>query len=285
MRKCVSLVAMASAAVGIAACSAPDRAREPVGAAQPMSALAPAPHDTAGPPSPAAVAAHVPAARPAEGQNPPAYGIRRTPDAAPQAVTGPAPAGAGPDISAPVIAPPPSGTTVFVPRQASGGGHVASAKGAAAPPPALPAPAPPPVEDHLPDHRAQSPSIGYDARAAAAAQIMGALAAARADGKAVLLDFGANWCAACRALDKAMHTPKAQAVLAQSYHVVQIDLGNADADHLRIASRYEAYGTYGMPLLIVLNPDGSVRADSARSGQPKYDEAGFTAWLRQWAPR
>jgi hypothetical protein len=82
-----------------------------------------------------------------------------------------------------------------------------------------------------------------------------------------------------------MHTPKAQAVLAQSYHVVQIDLGNGDADHMKIASLYDPFGTFGMPLLVVLNPDGSVRVDSARSGQPKYDEAGVAAWLSQWAPR
>lgn len=258
-----------------------------------MSAPAPSPHGTVGqlpPPAGVAGAMDVPGAHPqdpAGGQNPPPSGIRRAPDAALEAVTGPAPAAAGPEIGAPVAAP--SGTTAFVPRQGSGG-HVAPARVAgdeprAAPPPALPAPAPPQVQNHLPDHRAQSPGLGYSAQAVAAAQIMRALVAARSDGKAVLLDFGADWCAACRSLDKAMHTPKAQAVLAQSYHVVQIDLGNADADHMKIASQYDPYGTYGMPLLIVLGPDGSVRADSARSGQPKYDEAGFTAWLKQWAPR
>ncbi|MFL6109737.1 MAG: hypothetical protein ACJ786_00060, partial [Catenulispora sp.] len=126
---------MASAAVGIVACSAPGKAREPAGAAQPMSA--PAPRDTVGRVQvqvpPATVVAHVPVARSAGGQNPPSSDIRRAPDAAPEAVAGPAPdavagpapAGVGADIAAPAggagagaavaapVAAPPSGTTLF----------------------------------------------------------------------------------------------------------------------------------------------------------------------------
>lgn len=144
--------------------------------------------------------------------------------------------------------------------------------------PAPPRPAPPPTP-------AQDTNIGYDPNAVATAQIMNAVAAAQMDGKAVLLDFGANWCTACRALDKAMQTPKVRAVLEQYYHVVRIDLGNADPQHMRLATQYDALGTFGMPLLVVLNPDGTVRADSARSGQPKYTEADMAAWLNQWAVR
>jgi hypothetical protein len=67
--------------------------------------------------------------------------------------------------------------------------------------------------------------------------------------------------------------------------VVQIDLGNADPAHMQLATQYDALGTFGMPLLVVLNPDGAVRADSARSGQPKYTEADLAAWLNQWTVR
>jgi thiol:disulfide interchange protein len=144
--------------------------------------------------------------------------------------------------------------------------------------PASPKPAPPPPP-------AQDANIGYDPNASATAQIVDAVAAARADGKDVLIDFGANWCTACRALDKAMHTPKVQAVLAQYYHVVRIDLGNGDPQHMQVATMYDPLGSFGMPLLVVLNPDGSVRADSARSGQPKYTEADMAAWLSQWVGR
>lgn len=315
MRKCVSMVAVATTAVGLAGCSSPERPREPAKAAQPLSP-APSPDARAAgqhaPVPPIAVAAHAAgAAAGAAGANQPAAATGVAPDGTPQApdaslavvadpglipgsVTG---TGPGPDSShdpshdpAHAVAPnpggpalAPSGTAPMSPPAAAGHawGRHTPARGVMAPPPALPAPAPPPVRDHLPDHRAQAPNIGYDPQASAATQIMDALIASQLDGKAVLLDFGANWCAACRDLDKAMHTPQARAVLERSYHVVRIDLGTYD--NMKLASQYDAYGTYGMPLLVVLAPDGTVRADSARNGQPPYDEAGLSAWLRQWA--
>ena len=175
----------------------------------------------------------------------------------------------------------PSGTTDVAPQPGhphAAGGSARAAGAAPAMAPAAPRPAPPPPS-------AQGANIGYDPNAAATSQIMNAVAAAQMDGKAVLLDFGATWCTACRALDKAMNTPKARSVLEQHYHVVQIDLGNADPTHMQLATQYDALGTFGMPLLVVLNPDGTVRADSARSGQPKYTEADMAAWLNQWATR
>jgi thiol-disulfide isomerase/thioredoxin len=182
-------------------------------------------------------------------------------------------------VGVPVLIP--SGTTDVAPRPAHphvGAAAPARSGAAAAMAPASPRPAPAPPT-------AQDPNLGYDPNAAATAQIVNAVAAAQRDGKAVLLDFGASWCTACRALDKAMHTPKAQAVLAHSYHVVKIDLGDADPQHMSLATQYDALGTFGMPLLVVLNPDGTVRADSAHTGQPKYTEADMAAWLSQWAGR
>lgn len=291
MRKCVSMVAVASAALGLAACSAQDRPREPAGAVQPLSARAAshadhahgaplaavpaAASDPTGHAAPAAPA--VPAASGAvPGQSAPGQGARHEP------------AGA---VAAPVPVLIPSGTTDVAPHSAHH--HAPGANGAigtmlpageAAPAlvPASARPAPPPPAQ---ERQAPETNLGYDPNAAASAQIMNAVAAAHADGKGVLLDFGANWCTACRALDKAMHTPKVQAVLAQSYHVVQIDLGSADSQHMALANEFAAAGTFGMPMLVVLNPDGTVRANSALTGQPKYEEAALAAWLSQWAPR
>lgn len=263
MRKCVSMVAVASAAFGLAACSSPDQHREPAGAAQPLSA--PGAPGVAGVPgvpvSQAAVRAEKVHAAPAV---PAASGTQQG-----QAL----PHAPGSGVAVPVLIP--SGTTDVVPQPAKPRTAAArrSAGAASAPVPAAPHPAPPPPI-------ADSPA--YDPSASVMGQIVDAVAAAHMDGKAVLLDFGANWCTACRALERAMHTPKAQAVLAQSYHVVHIDLGNADPQHLALATQYDPMGTFGMPLLVVLNPDGSVRADSARNGQPKYTEAELAAWLGQW---
>jgi thiol:disulfide interchange protein len=193
--------------------------------------------------------------------------------------------GAASTVNTPVLVP--SGTTDNLPQpgaaHAATVGRQATARAATALAPAVPLPAPPPPpaqEQHGP-----VTDLGYDPNAAASAQIVAAVAAAQQDGKAVLLDFGANWCTACRVLSKAMHTPKVEAILAQSYHVVQIDLGNADPQHLSLATQYAALGTFGMPLLVVLNPDGTVRADSAITGEPKYTEADLAAWLTQYGPR
>ena len=278
MRKCVSLVAVASAAVGLAACSSPSQHRQAVAAAQPVGAPASPGSARAVHAAPVAAAPAVPAASGAVPAHPGAAA------AAPAAGQNPQPGqGAAHDdasaIGAPVLIP--SGTTDVVPQPGhphAAGGSARAAGAAPAAAPAAPRPAPPPPS-------AQGANIGYDPNAAATSQIMNAVAAAQMDGKTVLLDFGANWCTACRVLDKAMHTPKVRSVLEQHYHVVQIDLGNADPAHMSLATQYDPLGTFGMPLLVVLNPDGTVRADSARSGQPKYTEADMAAWLNQWATR
>ncbi|WP_370367019.1 thioredoxin family protein [Catenulispora sp. GP43] len=242
---------MASTAFGLAACSSPDQHREPAGAARPLSA----------PASQAVVRAEkvhaAPAVPAASGAQPGQAALRH---------------GAAAGVAEPVLIP--SGTTDVAPQPA----HPRAAErhpvaAAPAPVPAAPRPAPaPPATD----------SPMYDPNASVTAQIVDAVAAARMDGKAVLLDFGANWCTACRALERAMQTPKVQAVLAQSYHVVHIDLGNADPQHLAMATQFDPMGTFGMPLLVVLNSDGTFRADSAHTGQPKYTEADMAAWLGQW---
>lgn len=287
MRKCVSVVAVASAAFGVAACSSPGQHREAAGAAQPLSS----PASPGLPGSPvaarsgqvhAASAAAAPAVPVASGAGvgtgaAAALGALGKTQQPGQAVGHDVAATGG--VGVPVLIP--SGTTDIAPRPAHphvGAAAPARSGAAAATAPASPRPAPAPPT-------AQDPNLGYDPDAAATAQIVNAVAAAQRDGKVVLLDFGAGWCAACRALDTAMHTPKARAVLAHSYHVVKIDLGDADPQHMSLATQYDALGTFGMPLLVVLNPDGTVRADSAHTGQPKYTEADMAAWLSQWAVR
>lgn len=274
MRKCVSIVAVASAAFGLAACSAPHQTGEPAGSARPLST-----HDvseTGSGPQRAARAHPVHAGVPNV-----AFPVVPATSAAVPAKPAPNPA--------PVLIP--SGTTDVAAHpaparaEAAGAPAAAAAAPAAAPKaaPALPHPAPPPPPAQ--DQHGANADLGYDPNAPASAQIVNAAAAAAMDGKAVLLEFGANWCTACKALDKAMRTPKVRAILARSYHVVQIDLGDADPQHMSLATQYAAYGTFGMPLLVVLNPDGTVRANSVLTGQPKYTEADMAAWLSQYGPR
>ena len=52
-----------------------------------------------------------------------------------------------------------------------------------------------------------------------------ALAEAERDGKRVLLDFGADWCVDCRALEQIFRDPTVARFLDDHFHVVRIDLG------------------------------------------------------------
>ncbi|MEY9905219.1 thiol-disulfide isomerase/thioredoxin [Catenulispora sp. MAP12-49] len=124
-------------------------------------------------------------------------------------------------------------------------------------------------------------SFGYDPAANSKAQIDAARAAAKADGREVLLDFGASWCGNCVAMDQAFHTSGVQAVLASSYHLVQIDVDNNMSLLSQIAP--SSSGSYGLPVIVILSPSGATRVDTDKSGNPGFDASSFLAFLKKWA--
>src|SRR5213596_4000907 len=71
--------------------------------------------------------------------------------------------------------------------------------------------------------RAQGP---YDRHADAHKDIQAALTEAQADGKLVLLDFGANWCLDCIVLSHLYEDETVHPFLDANFHVVNIDVGN-----------------------------------------------------------
>jgi thiol:disulfide interchange protein len=124
-------------------------------------------------------------------------------------------------------------------------------------------------------------SFGYSPTADAQAQIDAARAAAKSGGREVLLDFGASWCGNCVAMDEDFHTSQVQKVLAASYHLVQIDV---DVDkNMGTLAHYDNSGGYGLPVLIVLSPSGTIRVDTDKSGNPGFDQSSFLAFLKKWA--
>ncbi len=106
--------------------------------------------------------------------------------------------------------------------------------------------------------RAQGP---YDNHADAHKDIQAALAQAQADGKLVLLDFGANWCLDCIVLSHLYEDQTVRPFLDDNFHVVNIDVGNWDRN-LDVSQRYGSPIDGGIPALVILAGSGEVVAST-----------------------
>ncbi|MFG2712379.1 thioredoxin family protein [Streptomyces goshikiensis] len=125
---------------------------------------------------------------------------------------------------------------------------------------------------------------GYDSAADGQQALDAALRAAAADGKQVLLDFGANWCGNCKAADKVFGQSATNVLLNDSYHLVKIDIGSQNSANFSILRKYSTGGgSYKMPVLIVLSPPGTVRTDTHQTGNPALTADGLGSFLRQWS--
>lgn len=96
----------------------------------------------------------------------------------------------------------------------------------------------------------------YDEKADAGAAVQQALHQAQAEGKNVLLIFGANWCEDCRDLDKALHRSKSDLVKAH-FVVVKINVGQFDRN-MDLAERYGNPTKQGIPAAVVLSAANTV---------------------------
>ncbi len=130
--------------------------------------------------------------------------------------------------------------------------------------------------------RGQGP---YDNRADAHKDIQAALAQAQADGKLVLLDFGANWCLDCIVLSHLYEDQTVRPFLDGNFHLVNIDVGNWDRN-LDVSQRYGSPIDGGIPALVILAGSGEVVA-STKNGA-LADARTATArevldYLKRWA--
>ncbi|MFD7628262.1 thioredoxin family protein [Streptomyces sp. NPDC059851] len=185
-------------------------------------------------------------------------------------------AGASPEASPSVSAPPsPSASASASATPSQGGTGSPAPARTSAKPTARSSAAPAP---------ATVPGPGYDGSADAQKQIDAALRAAKADGRMVLLDFGANWCGNCKAADKVFAQPQTAAILGSSYHMVKVDIGGNSSANSALLRKYSpSGGTYKMPVLVVVSPSGTVRTDTHVTGNPSLTSEGLNAFLRQWA--
>ena len=131
----------------------------------------------------------------------------------------------------------------------------------------------------------QTPAQFYPA-GDAQKQIDLALAAAKKDGRHVLLDFGADWCPDCRVLGNLLEDADVAPFVTASFHVVRIDVGRRDRNG-DIATKYGATSDDWIPAIVVLAPDGAriaVTNETVRlTRRTSRDE--LLALLRSWAPK
>ncbi|ALO13547.1 Thiol-disulfide isomerase and thioredoxins [Streptomyces venezuelae] len=167
-------------------------------------------------------------------------------------------------------APRPAATTKAVPRPA---------RTTAAPAPTRPA-----VKKSAPVSGSSGFTSGYPTGADARGAVKAAVADAKADGKKVLIDFGANWCGNCKAADRVFATSGVGALLDASYHVVKVDIGSQDSSAFDLLRDYcSGEGAYKMPVLVVLDGNGKVVTETHSTGNPELTETGLGAFLRTWA--
>lgn len=100
-------------------------------------------------------------------------------------------------------------------------------------------------------------ALPYNDAADAKAELRQALAEAGRSQRPVLVVFGANWCEDCRALDAALETGRNAELIAQSFKLVKVDVGNFNRN-LDIAAEYGNPIKKGIPAAVVLSPANRV---------------------------
>lgn len=119
-----------------------------------------------------------------------------------------------------------------------------------------------------------------------AADIAAALAAASADGKHVLIDFGADWCPDCRVLAALFEHADVAPYLAANFHVVHVDVGRRDKN-LDVVARYGATAGDWIPAVVVLDGAGRTiaRTDDHVRLTRRDTPTTVRAVLENWAPK
>lgn len=101
------------------------------------------------------------------------------------------------------------------------------------------------------------------------------LADARTAGKPVMLDFFAEWCVACKLMERDVFAKTSVHNALAGYVVLQVDAtDNNDTNQALLAQ----YNVMGLPSILFFRPDGTELKDERIQGE--QTEAGFVAYLR-----
>ncbi len=128
-----------------------------------------------------------------------------------------------------------------------------------------------------------SPPLIYDQHANPQADIDAAVAAAKADGRRVLIDFGADWCDDCTALAADFASPQIKPFLDANFHVVHVYIGHWDANQV-VQYKYRA-GSAVMPIIAILDGTGAnLYQSSDLNSAASMSVTDVMTYLQKWAP-
>jgi thiol-disulfide isomerase/thioredoxin len=136
----------------------------------------------------------------------------------------------------------------------------------------------------------QQPAISkepYSGVAIPQTDIKTALAAAKQDGKLVLLDFGANWCPDCLVLNKLFEDPAVHPYLQDHFRVVRIDVGVFDRN-LDTAKKYGNPIEKGIPAVVILTSNETMIAttkDGALANARSATAQDILGYLKMWVSK
>ncbi len=95
------------------------------------------------------------------------------------------------------------------------------------------------------------------------------LAAARAAGKAVMLDFSAEWCVSCKEMEKYTFPDPAVLAALEPLVLLRADVTENNADDQALLKRF---GIFGPPTIAFFGPDGQERVSFRLVGYVKADK-------------
>ncbi len=127
----------------------------------------------------------------------------------------------------------------------------------------------------------------YDENADARKQIHLAVSEASRSGKNVVLDFGANWCGDCHALNAQMHKAPLSSLIETSFVVVKIDVGRMNKN-LDVAEKYRVPVQRGIPALAVLDKHGTLlyALDQGQFADARHMSfESISAFFEKWKPK
>lgn len=87
---------------------------------------------------------------------------------------------------------------------------------------------------------------------------------ARASGKVAIIDFWAEWCAACKEFDKFTYADPE--VIRESQRFVNIKIDSTKSDDPKVKQLWEKYRVVGLPTIVFISKDGTVLTEKTITG-------------------